>query len=108
MDTESQDDIAAFHRARRRYLRRCLLVFVGVLVSTMFLTWCGRSVLFGVAKGQRAYEREREQWLEERGCVVTRHREEVWNYHFFLDYWEHIPGETCYRCAKGETFCENE
>lgn len=75
----------------------------GLSLGALILTWCGSGVIDSVA----AVEREHDRWLEENGCQVTRHRDGRWTYHWFGDYYEHVPGETCYRCEKtGEQFCE--
>jgi hypothetical protein len=102
-DTEYDADASEFMLAQKRTRRKWLIgVTLGVLV------WAGSGILFSVARSEREYERVRAAYLKANGCTVTSHRDSDWKYHPFGDYWEHIPGETCYSCTKVDPFCEDE
>ena len=101
---ETQDDIeiGKLLSAQRRLRKKRLLIGSGLLVAALFVTWFSSQVLFSVAADEREYDR----WLEQNGCKAVSHREGEWNHHFLGDYWEHIPGETCYECKSVKPFCD--
>lgn len=101
-ETESDVDVSKWMLAQRRARRKKMLIWAAVIAGTLLVTWLGIQVLFSVA----GVEREHDQWLKDNGCKVVSHREGEWKYSMVWDYWEHIPGETCYRCKKIDAFCE--
>lgn len=100
MEGDAEVSVWMFHQKKKR--RRKMLLAVGLIVGVLTITWIFAEVMFAAAK----INREHEQWLKDKGCKVISRRDGEWNYHWFGDYYEHIPSEICYRCADGKEFCE--
>lgn len=99
---EGDADVSVWMFRQKRQRRRKAFLSVGLILGVLMITW-----IFSVVMSTAAsMSREHEQWLKDKGCKVTSRRDGEWKYHFFGDYYEHIPSETCYRCADGKGFCE--
>ncbi len=101
MEGDAEVSVWMFHQKRQR--KKKIFIFALFVVTALLATW-----IFTVAMSTAAnMSREHDKWLKDNGCKVVSHRDGEWKYHFFGDYYEHIPSETCYRCKKtGEEFCE--
>lgn len=107
-DTEYDADASEFMLAQKQARKKWLIGGGLAIVGAVLLVWAGKGILYSSANSEREYDRARALYLKENGCKVTSHRDDKWEHHFLGDYWEHIPGETCYSCTKVKAFCENE
>lgn len=102
MEGEAEASVWFFHQRRLR--RKKMAIGVGLVAAVLATTWIFASVMSVSAR----YEIQREQWLKDNGCLVTRRKDSELKYHFWGEYWERIPGEVCFKCSKtGESFCED-
>ena len=101
-ETQDEIEIGKLLIAQKRLRRKRLLIFGALILCALSITWMVDRVLFSVAKDERAYD----QWLENNGCKIVSKRKSEWEYHAWGDYWEHIPGETCYECKSVKPFCD--